>query len=115
VQTVFGSVARWLVLLGRGHWAPEGDPIAVIAAERAWGILGQSVAVPLAIGRAHERGHDLEVPLRDVARLTPEVGQANVDVQLEELYAGGSLSHAEKGSKRVGRRSIRALEGGLGL
>ena len=83
----------------------ERDPVPVVAAERAWSVLGQSVAVPLAVCSAHERGDDLEVPLRDVARLTPEVGKANVDVQLEELDAGGSLSHAEKGSKGVGRRS----------
>jgi hypothetical protein len=65
----------------------------VIVAERSRQVLGQSVAVALSVGRPHERSHDLEVPLRDVARLAPEVGEPEVDVELQEIDAGWSLGH----------------------
>ena len=44
-------------------------------AERPRGVLGERVAVPLAVGGAHEGRHDLKVPVRDVGSLAPEVGE----------------------------------------
>src|SRR5690348_8749736 len=39
------------------------DTVAVVGAERARRLFGEGVAVPLAVGRAHERRDDLEGPL----------------------------------------------------
>ncbi len=69
----------------------SGDLVAVVVAERAGRVLGEGVAVPLAVRGAHERRHDLEVPLGHVGSLPPEVGQAEVDVELEEIDASGLL------------------------
>ena len=60
----------------------------MIVAERARIVLGQRVAVALAVGRPHERGHDLEVPFGYVRGLAPEVGEPEVDVELEQVDAG---------------------------
>src|SRR5689334_16675704 len=65
--------------------------IAVIVAKRTRRVLGQGVAVSLAVGGAHEGGDDLEVPLRYLACLAPEVGEAEIDVELEEVDPGGLL------------------------
>ena len=51
-------------------------------------LLGERVAVPLAVGGAHERGDDVEIPVLDVGCLTPEVGEAEVDVELQEVDPG---------------------------
>jgi hypothetical protein len=59
----------------------------VLETERPRRLLRERVAIALAVRGTDERGDDLEVPLRDVDRLTPEVGQANVDVELEQVYA----------------------------
>src|SRR3954447_12321719 len=87
-------------MLGRRR-PPAGDPVPVLLAERAGHVLGERVAVALAVGGAHERADDLDVPLRDLARLAPEVGQAEVDVELEEIDATRALGHVP----RVGRGS----------
>ena len=79
----------------------RGDPVAVLVTERPGSVLGQRVAVALAVRGAHERGDHLEVPLRDLGGLAPEVGQTQVDVELEQVDAGGSLQHA----LRVGNAS----------
>src|SRR5882672_11676064 len=71
---------RRLVVLGRLRPAGR-DPVPVVVAERARQILGEGVAVPLAVRGPHEGGDDVEVPLRDVGGLAPEVGQAEVDVE----------------------------------
>lgn len=63
------------------------DAISVVATERAGRVLGESVAVALAISGAQERGNDLEIPIANAARLAPEVGQTQVDIQFEQLYA----------------------------
>ena len=79
----------------------------MVVAERAGIVLGQRVAVALAVGGAHERRHDLEVPLGDLVRLAPEVGEPEVDVELEQVDAGRCLRHVEKGRTRLGRhRSV---------
>ena len=69
--------------------AALGHAIPVLDAERAGRLLGQGVAVALAVRGADEGGDDLEVPLGDVGRLAPEVGEAEVDVELEQIDAGG--------------------------
>jgi hypothetical protein len=48
-------------------------------------VLGERVAVALAVGGPHEGGDDLEVPVGDVRRLPPEIGEAEVDVELEQI------------------------------
>src|ERR1041384_490533 len=85
--------------------APTGDPVAVVLAQRAGGIFGQGVAVALPVGGAHEGGDHLEVPLGDVAGLAPEIGEPEVDVELEEVDARGLLGHGsrvERGSDGIG-------------
>ena len=66
----------------------------MIVAERSRRVLGEGVAVALAVGGAHERGDDVEVPLGDVCGFAPEVGEPEVDVQLQEVDAGRALCHA---------------------
>src|SRR5262245_47889133 len=77
-----------LVLLAGRH-APTRNPVAVIVAEGARRLLREGVAVALAVGRPHERGDDLEVPLGDLAGLAPEVGEAKVDIELEQVDPRG--------------------------
>jgi hypothetical protein len=55
----------------------------MIVAQGARSVLGERVAVALAVRGAQERGHDVEVPLRDIGSLPPQVGEAKVDVELE--------------------------------
>ena len=76
--------------------------VAVLGAEGAGGILGERVAVSLAVRRAHERRDDLEVPFVDVGRLAPEVGQAEVDIELEQVDACG-LKHVFERTDPIGR------------
>jgi hypothetical protein len=63
----------------------------VVVAERARQVLGQGVAVALSVGGPHERCNHVEVPLRDVGGLPPKVGQAEVDVELEQVDLEGCL------------------------
>jgi hypothetical protein len=49
-----------------------------------------------AVGSADERGHHLEAPLRHVRGLAPEVGQPEVDVELQEVDAGGRRTWFER-------------------
>ena len=77
----------------------------MIVAERARIVLGERVAVALPVRGAHERRHDLEIPLGHLARLAPEVGEPEVDVELEQIYAAGCLCHVEKGRTPVGRHA----------
>ena len=65
----------------------------MLLAEAARVVLGERVAVALAVGRAHERRDDLEVPLVDLGGLPPEVGEPEVDVELEQVDAGRALGH----------------------
>jgi hypothetical protein len=48
-------------------------------------VLRERVAVALAVGGSHEGRDDLEVPVRDVCRFPPEIGEAEVDVELEQI------------------------------
>jgi deoxyribonuclease IV len=79
----------------------------VLFTQTAGRVLGQRVAITLAVGRAHEGGDDLEVPLGDVAGLTPEVGEAKVDVELEEVDPGGALGHVNQSRNGIGRHPLR--------
>jgi hypothetical protein len=70
-------------LRDRAGGGPLGDLVAVVGAERPGRLLREGIAVALAVGRAHERRNDLEAPLADLGRLAPEIGEPEVDVQLE--------------------------------
>jgi len=59
----------------------------VLVAERTRRILGERVAVTFAVGRAEEGRDDFEVPLGDVGGLAPEVGEAEIDIELEKIEA----------------------------
>src|SRR3954470_19890855 len=89
------------VVLRRLARAAGGDAVAVVGAEAAGRLLGQRVAVALAVGGADEGRDDVEVPLGDLPGLAPEVGETEVDVELEEVDPGRSLGHG----KSVGGRS----------
>jgi deoxyribonuclease IV len=65
----------------------------VVAAEGPGRVLGEGVAVALAVRGAEEGGHDVQIPLIDAAGLAPEIGEPEVDVELEKLDAGGALGH----------------------
>src|SRR3954470_10663003 len=64
-----------LALLARLR-PPGRNPVPVVVAEGAGQVLGEGVAIALAVGGAHEGGDHVEVPLGDVGGLAPEVGQA---------------------------------------
>jgi deoxyribonuclease-4 len=68
----------------------------MIMAERARSVLGERVAVALAVCGAKERSHDVEVPFRDVGCLAPQIGETKVDVELQQVDARRVLCHAEK-------------------
>src|SRR5690242_21837800 len=79
----------------------------MLVAERAGRVLGQRVAVALAVCGPEKGGDDLEVPLGHVEGLTPEIGEAEVDVELEEIDSGRALGHGKKvgtGSDGIGCR-----------
>jgi deoxyribonuclease IV len=57
-------------------------------------VLCQGVAIALAVGSTHERSDDIEVPFPDLGGLPPEVGEAQVDVELEQIDTAWSLGHA---------------------
>ena len=59
----------------------------MIGTERARQILGQRVAVALAVGSPHERGDDVKRPLFDTGSLAPEIGKPQIDVELEQVDA----------------------------
>ncbi len=73
---------RLALIVCRGGAAPR-NPIAVVVAQRARRVLGQRVAVALPVGSPHEGRHDVEIPFRDLACFAPEVGEPEVDVELQ--------------------------------
>jgi hypothetical protein len=83
-------------LLGGRHRPAVGDPVAVIPAEAPRRVLGERVAVALPVGGAEEGGDHLEIPLAHAAGLAPEIGEPQVDVQLQQVYPGRSLGHGLK-------------------
>jgi deoxyribonuclease-4 len=85
----------------------------VLVTERSRLVLGQRVAISLAVGGAHEGGHDLEIPLADIGRLAPEVGKAEVDVELEQVDTGWALGHVTRvGGGSDGIRGLRSMDMG---
>lgn len=83
------------MLGGADGLPPTRDLVPVIVAQRTRRVLGEGVAVALPVGRTHERRDDLEIPLAHVGGLAPEIGEAQVDVELKEVDAGGLL-HARR-------------------
>ena len=81
------------------------NAVPVLVTERAGRVLGERVAVALPVRGPEECGDDFEVPVRDVEGLAPEVGEAEVDVELEQVDSGRALWHGEKRRKRVGRHT----------
>ncbi len=65
----------------------------MLGAERARLLLAQRVTVALAVGGAHEGRDDLQRPLLDPRGLAPEIGQPEVDVELEQVDAGRAFGH----------------------
>ncbi|HEY8030476.1 MAG TPA: TIM barrel protein [Gaiellaceae bacterium] len=65
-------------------------------AQGARSVLGERVAVALAVRSAQEGGHDVEIPLGDIGRLPPQIGETEVDVELEEVDPRRVLGHADK-------------------
>ena len=97
-----GIVVTVRLAFGQGG-AARGNPVAVLLAQAARRILRQRVAVALSVGSAHERRDDLDVPLVDLGGLPPEVGQAEVDVELEQVDAAWALGHEKERRNAVGR------------
>src|SRR3954471_6706715 len=93
------------VVGGRRDSAP-GDAVAVIVAERARRFLGQRVAVALAVCGPHERRDDVEAPVGDLGRLAPEVGQTEVDVELEKVDSRRDAGHGGNRTSTVGRTTL---------
>src|ERR1700741_1312545 len=99
------SGERWFLALRGLRRLARRDAVPVLVAERARRVLGERVAVALAVGRPEERGDDLEIPVGDVEGLPPEVGEAQVDVELEQVDSGRALGHGknvETGSDGIG-------------
>ena len=59
----------------------------MVGAEGAGELLGERVAVTLAVRGPHEGRDDLEGPVLDAGGFPPEIGEAKVDVELEEIDA----------------------------
>src|SRR5918996_5671185 len=97
------SSRKGLLTLRQGSRPPVGDPVAVVPAEGAGGVLGERVAIALPVRGAQEGSDDLEAPVVNPACLAPEVGEPEVDVQLEKLDSRRSLRHAEDRTLEIGR------------
>ena len=63
--------------------------------ERAGRVFGQRVAVTLAVGGTHEGCNDLDVPVVDLSGLAPEVGETEVDVELEQVDSAWAPWHTK--------------------
>src|SRR5437016_489441 len=78
----------------------RGHPVAVLFAEAAGRIFGQRVAVALPVGGAHEGSDDIEIPVVDLGRLTPEVGEPKVDIELQQVDAAWAFRHGKSVESR---------------
>ena len=65
----------------------------MVDAQRARRLLGERVAVALAVRSTDESRDDLEAPVGDVDGLAPEVGEPKVDVELEQVDSRRVGSH----------------------
>src|SRR5262249_34284799 len=61
-----------------------------------------------AVRGAHEGRDDLDVPLLDLGSFAPEVGEAEVDIQLEEVDSAWALGHAEERRQAIGQHKLGA-------
>jgi hypothetical protein len=61
--------------------------VAVVEAESSRRLLRQRVAIALPVRGADERSDDFEVPVGHVNRFAPQVSEAEVDVELEQIDA----------------------------
>ena len=80
-----------------------GHSVSVLEAERARRLLGQGVAVPLAVGGSDKRSDDLETPLGNIHRFSPQIREAKVDVELEKIDTSRGRGHAFERTDRIGR------------
>src|SRR3954453_21612864 len=78
-----------------GGGAPGGHAISVLLAERARRVFGERVAVALAVCGSHEGCNNLDVPVVDLARLAPEVGEPEIDIELEQVDSAWAPRHAK--------------------
>jgi hypothetical protein len=74
-------------------------------------ILRQGIAIAFPVGSAHEGSDDVEIPFPDLGCLAPEIGKAQVDIELEEVDTAWSLGHVKNASEGVGR-TPEAVAGG---
>lgn len=86
-----------------GGETPFGHAVAVVGAERARQLLGQRVAVALPVRGPHEGGDNLDRPLVNPRGLAPEVGDPQVDVELQKVDARGTIGHSNERRAIVGR------------
>src|SRR5579862_7724734 len=91
-----GGAGAAYALRGAVRRLAVGNAIPVLVAERAGCVLGERVAVSLAVCGAQEGRDDLEIPLAHVCGLTPEIGEAEVDIELEQVDTGRALGHVQK-------------------
>src|SRR5829696_10233786 len=75
--------------------APRRHAIPVLLAQASGPLFGERVAVPLAVGAADEGRDDVQLPVADLVCLTPQVGEAKVDVEFQQIDAGGVLGHGK--------------------
>ncbi len=66
-----------------------GNSVAVVGAERAGRVFGERVAVALAVRRPHERCDHVERPVGDRSGFPPEIGEPEVDIELEQIDTSG--------------------------
>ena len=103
----FGSIPLRAIAPGRLvlRVPAIGHAIAVIDAERARRLLRERVAVSLAVRGTDERGDDLEAPVLDVDCFTPEIGEPQVDVELEQVDSGRASGRVSSHASSVRVRS----------
>src|SRR6185437_12765068 len=80
---------------GRSGRPAHGHSIAVLLAQAAGRVLREGVAVALPVGGAHEGRDDLDVPLVDLGCFTPEIGDPEVDVELQQVDAAWAFRHGK--------------------
>ena len=75
----------------------------MVVAQRPGRVLGEGVAVSLPVRGSHEGRHHLDAPLRDLGRLPPQIGEAQVDVELQQVDSRWTVRHVKKPRSPVGR------------
>ena len=62
-----------------------GKSVAMLHAELTGGLLGERIAIALPVCRANEGSDHFEIPLGHIDGLAPEIRDAEVDVELEQI------------------------------